>query len=55
MNEDINKMRKELIQLIRDREGMVGTDRKRTNRMIAELQHKIDCAKELARGMSKHD
>ena len=42
----IDDMRKELIKLIRLREGLVGTDRRRTNSMIAELQHKIDCAKE---------
>ena len=42
----IDDMRKELIELIRTREGRIGTDRRRTNSMIAELQHKIDCAKQ---------
>ena len=41
----IDDMRKELIKLIRLREGLVGTDRRRTNQDINELQHKIDCAK----------
>ena len=41
----IDDMRKELIRLIRRREGLVGADRRRTNQDIAELQHKIDCAK----------
>ena len=43
----IEEMRKELIELIRTREGLIGADRKRTNQDIAELQHKIDCAKEM--------
>ena len=41
----IEEMRKELIRLIRLREGLVGADRRRTNQDIAELQHKIDCIK----------
>ena len=41
----IEEMRRELIELIRTREGLVGTDRRRTNQNIAELQHKIDCSK----------
>ena len=46
MNEDITEMRRELIRLIRLREGLVGADRRRTNQNIAELQHKIDCTKQ---------
>ena len=42
----IEEMRKELIRLIKLRDGLIGTDRKRTNSMVAELQHKIDHVKE---------
>ena len=46
MDEGIDEMRKELIRLIRLREGLVGVDRKRTNHAIAELQNRIDHAKQ---------
>ena len=42
----IEDMRKELIELIRDQEGLIGDDRRQANRKCTELQDRIDCAKE---------
>ena len=47
MNEDITEMRRELIRLIKDQEGLIGDDRRQANRKLMELQNRIDHAKEM--------
>ena len=42
----IEEMRKEQIRLIKDREGLVGDDRRQANRKSMELQDRIDRAKQ---------